>query len=168
MVTLIATTNGTPPNPVPQRRRCRRRGMGERFLWEDESCSGERDTPRGEPVASNSQNQRKDVTFWQRGRSLLPRRGADKSAQGRAEQRQLRSAALGRESIGNRSPVRATQGMTIRLRCFALTGLWLATPSRPRAALRSYRCSALPWADLFGPLRGRRTSPRCHEAGPSI
>ena len=51
-------------------------------------------------------------------------------------------------------------------RCFALSGQPIENNIFPRAALRGSRRSALPWADLLQPLRGKKTDaipskPRC-------
>ncbi len=40
---------------------------------------------------------------------------------------------------------------------FALSGLTRQSESLPRAALRGFRHSALPWADILLPLSGRKT-----------
>ena len=42
-------------------------------------------------------------------------------------------------------------------RCFALSGQPIENNLFPRAALRGSRRSALPWADLLQPLRGKET-----------
>ncbi len=61
----------------------------------------------------------------------------------------------------NRNPNGALKGRDNRVVrryespvCFALSGLPCSFDTAPRAALRGSRRSALPWADLWLPLRG--------------
>ena len=84
--------------------------------------------------------------------SETPRRGSDKSAQGRAERRMPRSAALGLNGERSSSPVRAAQGRTTA-GCFALSGLGVIGVREPGAALPAV---SVPQAGLWLPLRGVR------------
>jgi hypothetical protein len=104
-----------------------------------------------------------------------PRRGHNKSAQGRASRRQPQSDALGTVSIQHGSPERAKQiGSSHTHRSLDAARLvsplqgWCSPSFITQGGATRLRRSALPWAAMWLPLRGenlwitRSGSPRGH------